>query len=149
MLDLSPAEYLAPEQIRRAPATEKTDIYAFAAIVYGMLSGAPPFMAATRDAVIAKHLSEPRATHGPPTRVGLGRANRHASAREGIQSSGPGCTRCSTGSGKSRRCRRHTDAGGNARPLSAAGVALAASIAALGIWGRWDRGSRLFDRRRP
>src|SRR5206468_1514039 len=59
MLDLSPAEYLAPEQIRRAPATEKTDIYAFAAIVYGMFSGAPPFMAATRDAVIAKHLSEP------------------------------------------------------------------------------------------
>jgi len=59
-----PAEYLSPEQIRRAPVTEKTDIYAFAVILYEMLCGVPPFQAETRDAVLAKHLTEPP----PPVR---------------------------------------------------------------------------------
>ena len=54
-----PAEYLAPEQIRGAPTTEKTDIYAFAVILYEMFYGRPPFEAATREAVLAKHLTEP------------------------------------------------------------------------------------------
>jgi serine/threonine-protein kinase len=36
-----PAEYLSPEQVRRAPLTEGTDIYAFAVILYEMLGGAP------------------------------------------------------------------------------------------------------------
>ena len=53
-----PAEYLAPEQIRGAPTTEKTDIYAFAVILYEMFYGRPPFEAATREAVLAKHLTE-------------------------------------------------------------------------------------------
>src|SRR2546425_10419821 len=42
-----PAEYLAPEQIRQAPVTDKADVYAFAAILYEMLCGVPPFRAAT------------------------------------------------------------------------------------------------------
>src|SRR2546427_618575 len=54
-----PAEYLAPEQIRGARMTEKTDIYAFAVILYEMFYGRPPFEAATREAVLAKHLTEP------------------------------------------------------------------------------------------
>ena len=54
-----PAEYLAPEQIRGARMTEKTDIYAFAVILYEMCYGRPPFEAATREAVLAKHLTEP------------------------------------------------------------------------------------------
>jgi serine/threonine-protein kinase len=53
-----PAEYLSPEQVRRAPLTEGTDIYAFAVILYEMLCGAPPLQAATREAVLAKHLTE-------------------------------------------------------------------------------------------
>jgi serine/threonine protein kinase len=53
-----PAEYLSPEQVRRAPLTEGTDIYAFAVILYEMLCGAPPLLAATREAVLAKHLAE-------------------------------------------------------------------------------------------
>src|SRR2546427_670792 len=54
-----PAEYLTPEQIRGARMTEKTDIYAFAVILYEMFYGRPPFEAATREAVLAKHLTEP------------------------------------------------------------------------------------------
>ena len=54
----APPEYLAPEQISGLPATEATDIYAFAAIVYEMLCGQPPFQAETREAVLAKHLTE-------------------------------------------------------------------------------------------
>lgn len=53
-----PAEYLSPEQVRRAPVSEGTDIYAFAVILYEMLCGAPPLQAATREAVLAKHLTE-------------------------------------------------------------------------------------------
>jgi len=53
-----PAEYLSPEQVRRAPVTEGTDIYAFAVILYEMLCGAPPLQAATREALLAKHLTE-------------------------------------------------------------------------------------------
>jgi len=46
-----PAEYLSPEQILKAPVSEKADIYAFGAILYELLSGVPPFQAATREAV--------------------------------------------------------------------------------------------------
>ena len=54
----APAEYLAPEQITGLPATEASDVYAFAAILYEMLCGKPPFQAETREAVLAKHLTE-------------------------------------------------------------------------------------------
>jgi eukaryotic-like serine/threonine-protein kinase len=53
-----PAEYLSPEQIQKAPITEKTDVYAFGVILHEVLSGAPPFQGATREAIYAKHLKE-------------------------------------------------------------------------------------------
>jgi len=73
ILDRIPAEYVSPEQIRRERSTEKTDIYALAVMAYELLSGTPPFEAATRDAVIAKQLNEP-----PPP---MGR--RHATPAPG------------------------------------------------------------------
>jgi serine/threonine-protein kinase len=59
--DESPSEYLSPEQIRGLPATETTDVYAFAVILYEMLCGVPPFQAETRGAVLEKHLTAPPA----------------------------------------------------------------------------------------
>ncbi len=58
MIDEPPPEYLSPEQIRQVLVTETTDIYAFAVILYEMLCGVPPFQGETRDAVLAKHLTE-------------------------------------------------------------------------------------------
>jgi len=54
----SQEEYLSPEQIRGAPVSPKADVYAFAVILYELLSGAPPFQALTREAVLAKHVME-------------------------------------------------------------------------------------------
>jgi serine/threonine-protein kinase len=54
----APPEYLAPEQVSGLPATEAMDVYAFAAILYEMLCGQPPFQAETREAVLAKHRTE-------------------------------------------------------------------------------------------
>jgi serine/threonine protein kinase len=56
---LPPPESLAPEQIRQAPVTEKTDIYAFAIIVFEMLCGVPPFRGTTREAVLAAQSAAP------------------------------------------------------------------------------------------
>src|SRR6266511_2144324 len=53
-----PAEYLSPEQILKAPVTDKADIYAFGVILYELLCGVRPFEAATREAVLAKQLKE-------------------------------------------------------------------------------------------
>jgi putative ABC transport system substrate-binding protein len=54
----APAEYLAPEQVNGGPWTEKTDSYAFGLLVYDVFCGGPPFQAGSRDAVLAKQLSE-------------------------------------------------------------------------------------------
>lgn len=60
-----PAEYLSPEQIQKAPLTEKTDIYGFGVILYELLSGVPPFQGSTRAAIFAKHLKDaPVPIHG-------------------------------------------------------------------------------------
>ena len=130
-LDLSPAEYLSPEQIRRAPVTEKTDIYAFATIVYEMFAGAPPFEAATRDAVIAKHLTEPP----PPMsrRHALGAAERTVmQALEKDPELRPWMSDLLNGLSEETNVREIR--GWNRTAAIVGGGALAASIAALGIW---------------
>ena len=41
LVEGSPAEYLAPEQVRGAPLSDKTDVYAFGLTLYELLCGAP------------------------------------------------------------------------------------------------------------
>jgi len=50
-------EHLSPEQIQHDPVTEKTDIYAFALVVYEMLCGASPFPAETLEAEATAQLT--------------------------------------------------------------------------------------------
>jgi tetratricopeptide (TPR) repeat protein len=49
-------EYLAPDAIRGAPLDRRADLYSLGALAYHMLTGRPPFEAATPAALIAAHL---------------------------------------------------------------------------------------------
>ncbi len=131
--DEAPAEYLSPEQIRGLPATEESDVYAFAAILYEMLCGVPPFQAETRGAVLEKHVTE---TPGPMRRrrrtvpgslesvVALALSKQPA-LRPPMQN----MLNClwEEANGPTTRWRRKT--------VIAAGATLAASIAVVVGWG--------------
>jgi serine/threonine-protein kinase len=50
--------YMAPEQIRGHTTDEATDVYALGCILHQMLSGAPPFVGASVEDTLMKHLRE-------------------------------------------------------------------------------------------
>jgi serine/threonine protein kinase len=56
----APAPYLAPELREGGPHTEKTDVYAFAATIYELLTGFPPAVAAARVAAPDKDVTATR-----------------------------------------------------------------------------------------
>ncbi|MFV1959693.1 MAG: serine/threonine-protein kinase, partial [Planctomycetota bacterium] len=57
--------YLSPEQARgRDEITAAADLYALGCTLFHMLTGQPPFPAESREAVLARHLTEP----APPVR---------------------------------------------------------------------------------
>ncbi|MFI9570114.1 serine/threonine-protein kinase [Microbispora rosea] len=53
--------YVAPEQIRGLPVDGRSDMYAFACVVYEALAGQPPFQRDTELALLYAHVS-----HDPP-----------------------------------------------------------------------------------
>jgi serine/threonine protein kinase len=54
--------YMSPEQIRGEPIDGRADIYSFGASCYEMVTGRPPFRAATAQDLLAKHITEKPAT---------------------------------------------------------------------------------------
>ncbi len=51
--------YMAPEQITgKQPISNKTDLYALGCVLYEMLTGHPPFKAATSMEMLLKHINE-------------------------------------------------------------------------------------------
>lgn len=53
--------YMSPEQAQGIEVDQRTDVYSLAAILFEMVTGAPPFMGPTVTAILAKVL-----THPPP-----------------------------------------------------------------------------------
>ncbi len=50
--------YMSPEQIRSQPLDGRSDIYSFGAMCYEMVTGRPPFRAASFQELLTKHIVE-------------------------------------------------------------------------------------------
>ncbi|KZM72997.1 serine/threonine protein kinase [Nocardia terpenica] len=78
-------EYTAPELLRDDVIDERADVYSLGCVLYGMLTGGPPFQHPNPGAVIDAHLSEPppRPTaHRPDLPAGLDDVVTTALAKE-------------------------------------------------------------------
>ena len=51
--------YMAPEQVRGLPVDGRTDVYSCGALLYGLLTGQPPFQAADPLTAMRMHVTEP------------------------------------------------------------------------------------------
>src|SRR5215468_5995364 len=64
---LGTAAYMSPEQARGKPVEKRTDIWAFGAVLYEMLSGKQAFFGeTTTDVLVAVMKTEPDLTRVPP-----------------------------------------------------------------------------------
>jgi serine/threonine-protein kinase len=52
-------DYIAPEQIHGRPATRRSDVYSFGAVLFECLTGTPPYPRESDAATLFAHVSEP------------------------------------------------------------------------------------------
>ncbi len=78
--------YMSPEQCRGESLDARSDVYSLGALVYEMLTGAPPFKSPTLAGVISKHLAEPPPPFPPQTHISpaLEAVVRRALAKEAV-----------------------------------------------------------------
>jgi len=151
--------YMAPEQATADPLTDhRADIYALGVVAYEMLTGEPPFVRTTAQAMLAAHLTEPpvavtvrRGTIPAPLATLVMRclekkpADRPQRAEEvlaileSLATPSGGVTPTETQPVRVRGSRRKL-------ALAAAGIA-AVALVAVGAWALLNRGGPLPDAR--
>lgn len=79
------AQYFSPEQARGETVDARSDLYSTGVVLFEMLAGRPPFMAATPVAVAYQHVSEtprPPSTYNPRVSPALDSVVLHALAKD-------------------------------------------------------------------
>jgi len=77
--------YMSPEQIRGQPLDGRADIYSFGAMCYEVVTGRPPFRAASSQELLTKHLTEKPITpkfHNPEVTDQFGELVLHMLAKK-------------------------------------------------------------------